>query len=149
MKSVDEPVVRKIRLNLPPPTDADHAGDLDRVLHGLEALGIVGVQMPLSVVAGLSKILRTAEFRVTATLAFVPVLTLLRLEPASAASGNFGLAVDLGSTNIVGALVDLDTGATAGEHSMLNPQVEHGEAILSRTHFSMRPSNLKQLQAPA
>ncbi|MDD5758683.1 MAG: ASKHA domain-containing protein, partial [Desulfobulbaceae bacterium] len=78
-----------------------------------------------------------------------PVLTLLRLEPASAASGNFGLAVDLGSTNIVGALVDLDTGATAGEHSMLNPQVEHGEDILSRTHFSMRPSNLKQLQAQA
>lgn len=147
--SVDGPVIRKIRLDLPHPTDTDHAGDLDRVLRGLEAQGIIGVQTPLSVVAGLSKILRTAEFRVTATVAFVPVLTLLRLEPASAASGNFALAVDLGSTNIVGALVDLDTGATVGEHSMLNPQVEHGEDILTRTHFSLQPGNLKRLQTLA
>lgn len=145
----DGPVIRKILLNLPHPTDTDHAGDLDRVLHGLVTQGLKGVQAPLSVVADLTKILRTAEFRVTATVALVPVPTLLRLEPASAASRTFGLAVDLGSTNIVGALVDIDTGATVGEHSMVNPQVEHGEDILSRTHFCLRPGGRKLLQVQA
>ena len=102
MISVVGSVVRKIRLDLPPPTNADHLGDFDRVLRGLEAHGITGVQTALSVVAGLSEILRVDKFRVVATIAFVPTLTLLSLEPANKASRNFGLAVDLGSTNIVG-----------------------------------------------
>lgn len=145
----DGPVIRKIWLNLPHPTDTDHAGDIDRVLRGLAAQGLTGVQTPLSVVAGLPTILRAAKFRVIATVAFMPVLTLLRLDPADDASSNFGLAVDLGSTNIVGALINLDTGVTIGNHSMLNPQVEHGEDILSRTHFCQRPGGLKRLQEQA
>ncbi len=149
MITVDGPVVRKILLDLSPPTDVDHLGDLDRVMRGLEAHGLPGVRTPLSIVASLPEILRAAQFRVVATIAFVPTLTLLRLEPANKATGNFALAVDLGSTNIVGSLIDLDTGATVGEHSMLNPQVEHGDDILTRTHFCRQPGGLKQLQAQA
>ena len=149
MISVDGPVVRKIRLDLSPPTDTDHLGDLDRVLRGLDAHGITGVQTSLSVVAGLSEILRADKFRVVATIAFVPTPTLLSLEPTNKASRNFALAVDLGSTNIVGSLIDLDTGATVGEHSMLNPQVEHGDDILTRTHFCRRTGGLKRLQTQA
>jgi uncharacterized 2Fe-2S/4Fe-4S cluster protein (DUF4445 family) len=142
----DGPVVRKIRLELPHPTGADHAGDLDRVLGGLEARGLGGVQVPLPVVAGLPQRLRAAGFRVDATIALVPVPTLLRIEAAGATSRNLGLAVDLGSTNIVGALIDLDTGETLGERSALNPQVEHGEDILARTHLCLHKGGLERLQ---
>jgi len=142
----DGPVVRRIRLELPHPTGADHAADLDRVLRGLEALGLSGVQAPLSVVAGLPKTLRAAEFTVVATVALVPVPTLLRVEPTTEPSRNLGLAVDLGSTNIVGALIDLDTGETLGEHAVLNPQVEHGEDILARTHLCLHKGSLERLQ---
>ena len=145
----DGPVVRRIRLDLPHPTGADHAADLDRVLNGLEARGLSGVQAPLTVVAGLPKNLRAAEFAVVATVALVPVPTLLRIEPARAPSRNLGLAVDLGSTNIVGALIDLDTGETLGELSVLNPQVEHGEDILARTHLCLHKGSLERLQALA
>ena len=145
----DGPVVRRVRLELPHPTAADHAADLDRVLRGLEDHGWTGVQAPLNVVAGLPKTLRAGNFTVVATVAFVPVPTLLRVEPASAPSRNLGLAVDLGSTNIVGALIDLETGETLGERSALNPQVEHGEDILARTHLCLHKGGLERLQALA
>jgi len=145
----DGPVVRRIRLELRQPTGTDHAGDLDRVLGGLEARGLGGVQAPLPIVAGLPRRLRAAGFRVDATVALVPVPTLLRVEAAGATSRNLGLAVDLGSTNIVGALVDLDSGETLGERSALNPQVEHGEDILARTHLCLHPGGLERLQALA
>jgi uncharacterized 2Fe-2S/4Fe-4S cluster protein (DUF4445 family) len=143
------PLVRRIRLDLAPPTSADHAADLDRVLRGLKEAGLGEVQAPLLVVAGLPKRLRAAEFAVVATVALVPVPTLLRIEPASAPGRNLGLAVDLGSTNIVGALVDLDTGGQLGERSMVNPQVEHGEDILARTHLCLHRGGLARLQALA
>ncbi|MHB8834468.1 MAG: ASKHA domain-containing protein [Candidatus Methylomirabilia bacterium] len=145
----DGPVLRKVLLELPHPTENDHTADLDRVLRGLEDHGWPGVQAPLGVVAGLPKALRAAHFSVIATVALVPVPTLLRLESASAPSRNLGLAVDLGSTNIVGALIDLDTGETLGERSTLNPQIEHGEDILARTHACLHPGSLERLQALA
>lgn len=145
----DGSVVRSIRLDLPHPTGADHAADLDRVLGALAARGLGGVLAPLRVVAGLPQRLRAAAFQVVATVALVPVPTLLRVEPASAPSRNLGLAVDLGSTNIVGALLDLDTGEVLGECSVLNPQVEHGEDILTRTHLCLHEGSLQRLQALA
>jgi uncharacterized 2Fe-2S/4Fe-4S cluster protein (DUF4445 family) len=145
----DGPVVRSIRLDLPHPTGADHGADLDRVLGGLESRGISGVQAPLPVVAGLPKRLRAAGFSVVATVALVPAPTLLRIEPAGAPSRNLGLAVDLGSTNIVGALIDLDTGWALGERSVVNPQVEHGEDILARTHRCLDKGGLERLQTLA
>jgi uncharacterized 2Fe-2S/4Fe-4S cluster protein (DUF4445 family) len=143
----DGPVVRRIRLELPHPTAADHAADLDRVLRGLASLGINGVQAPLHVVAGLPQRLRAAGFTVRATVALVPVPTLLRVEPATETSRCIGFAVDLGSTNIVGALIDLETATTLGELSALNPQVEHGEDILARTHLCLHEGSLERLQA--
>ena len=145
----DGPIVRTLRLRLAPPSAADHAGDLDRVLRALAVLGHPGVQAPLPVAAALPGALRAAGFAVEATLSLVPVPTLLRVTPVGEGGRTLGLAVDLGSTNIVAALVDLETGATLGERSALNPQVEQGEDILARTHFCQRPGGLARLQEHA
>jgi uncharacterized 2Fe-2S/4Fe-4S cluster protein (DUF4445 family) len=45
-----------------------------------------------------------------------------------------GLAVDIGTTSLAAALVDLGTGATAVAGSMLNPQAEFGADVMSRIH---------------
>jgi len=145
----DGPLVRRFRLALRAPTQTDHTADLDRLLRGLAALGLGEVQAPLCVVAALPKILRAAGFAVRATVALAPVPTLLRVEPADVPTRCLGLAVDLGSTNIVGALIDLETGEALGERSVLNPQVEHGEDILARTHLCLQPGSLERLQALA
>ncbi|MGI5951243.1 MAG: ASKHA domain-containing protein, partial [Brooklawnia sp.] len=49
--------------------------------------------------------------------------------------GRYGIAVDIGSTTVVVALVDLDSLAVVGTVSRLNPQARYGADVLSRiTH---------------
>lgn len=49
--------------------------------------------------------------------------------------GRFGIAVDIGTTTVVAALVDLDSLAVVATVSRLNPQARYGADVLSRiTH---------------
>ncbi|MBI5599958.1 MAG: DUF4445 domain-containing protein [Gemmatimonadetes bacterium] len=48
----------------------------------------------------------------------------------------FGVAVDIGSTSLAAALVDLRTGHVRGTTSRVNPQVRHGADVISRIHFA-------------
>jgi uncharacterized 2Fe-2S/4Fe-4S cluster protein (DUF4445 family) len=47
-----------------------------------------------------------------------------------------GVAVDLGSTTLASALVDLDDGRVLASSAMLNPQVRFGADVISRIHFA-------------
>jgi uncharacterized 2Fe-2S/4Fe-4S cluster protein (DUF4445 family) len=55
-------------------------------------------------------------------------------EPVSLAG--YGVALDVGSTTLAAALVDLATGAVAGTASLLNPQVRFGADIMTRIAFA-------------
>lgn len=48
----------------------------------------------------------------------------------------YGLAVDIGSTTIVAALLDLQTGETLASESALNPQSHYAQDVLGRIHFA-------------
>ena len=60
-----------------------------------------------------------------ATASSRPIIT-------SAAQRQFALAVDLGSTNIDGLLLDLESGTVSAPCSVRNPQTEYGADIVSR-----------------
>ena len=47
-----------------------------------------------------------------------------------------GIAVDIGSTSLAAALVDLRTGRVRGTTSRVNPQVRYGADVISRIHFA-------------
>jgi uncharacterized 2Fe-2S/4Fe-4S cluster protein (DUF4445 family) len=47
-----------------------------------------------------------------------------------------GVAVDLGSTSLAAALVDLATGEVLAVTSRLNPQVRYGPDVITRIHFA-------------
>lgn len=49
-----------------------------------------------------------------------------------------GLAVDVGTTTMVGYLIDLQSGGTLDVTSILNPQIEHGEDLMSRAEYAMK-----------
>ena len=48
----------------------------------------------------------------------------------------FGVAVDIGSTSLAAALVELRTGQVRGTTSRVNPQVRFGADVISRIHFA-------------
>jgi uncharacterized 2Fe-2S/4Fe-4S cluster protein (DUF4445 family) len=57
------------------------------------------------------------------------------LAPASALGRPlFGLAIDIGTTSLAAALVDLESGREVATGSILNPQAEFGADVMSRIH---------------
>lgn len=57
-----------------------------------------------------------------------------------------GLALDLGSTSLAGALVELSSGKVLANDSMLNPQVRYGADVISRIDFAQsRPEGNSHL----
>ncbi len=59
----------------------------------------------------------------------------------------YGVAIDLGTTTIAGALVDLVTCEVIGRASGSNPQSAHGDDVISRINFTSENKNgLKILQ---
>ncbi|MHA1510587.1 MAG: 2Fe-2S iron-sulfur cluster-binding protein, partial [Promethearchaeota archaeon] len=63
--------------------------------------------------------------------------------PTSTFSGmekEFGIAFDLGTTTIVGYLVDLKSGKITATDSMFNPQIIIGEDVISRIAFAQKSS---------
>jgi len=52
-----------------------------------------------------------------------------------------GLAVDVGTTTLAAQAVDLETGRSLGKVTRLNPQIEHGNDIISRIGYAMDHAN--------
>src|SRR5512135_467083 len=127
-----KPLVERYLLTLSPPSLDDPTADLERVCRGLAALGVDGVDVPISVARVLPGVLRASGFHVSAHVAHVERPTLVRVCGAADNARNLGLAIDLGTTNIVSVLLDLETGDKLGELSETNPQVARGEDILTR-----------------
>ena len=66
---------------------------------------------------------------------------------ASDSSGSLGIALDLGTTTAVGALVDLQRGVTLAVSTCKNRQRAWGADVISRAAYAgQRPQNLKRLQ---
>ena len=70
----------------------------------------------------------------------------LAVEPGDTTATKFGLAIDIGTTSVVTALVDLDSGEQVASVSSLNPQAAFGGDLMSRIAFAQHnPANLRKL----
>jgi len=69
----------------------------------------------------------------------------VEVRPGEQADPVYGLAVDLGSTTLVLALLDLDRATVVREISLTNPQTEHGADILTRIHHADKTAGHDQM----
>jgi uncharacterized 2Fe-2S/4Fe-4S cluster protein (DUF4445 family) len=141
-----DPNVHKVHLTLPPPELHDQRSDLARLQTALATEGFAA-GADLAVLRTIPGALRAADFDVTAVLCGGD---LVAIEPGDTTAALYGAAFDLGTTTIVGTLLDLSTGAARGVASALNAQAVHGGDVLSRISHSMgRREGLGELQAQA
>jgi uncharacterized 2Fe-2S/4Fe-4S cluster protein (DUF4445 family) len=132
-----DPLVRRVHLAVEPPSLTDTAGDLQRLLRALrQRTGYDSLGAPLGLLTRMGSILRQAHWDIAATLVSLDGTGLLvDLEEADAHRPLCGLAVDVGTTTLAIALVDLETGHVVGERTDYNPQRTHGEDVTSRMIF--------------
>ncbi len=137
------PIVKKYFLKLPHVSDEDNTPGLERVLDGLRREGIDVEAVPVSVIRKISSAFKENKFDITAVVRMAGRRELLDVEPGERLD-NFGIAVDLGTTNIVCGIVDLNSGKSVGELSGTNPQTAVGEDILARIHHCLKLSEAGQ-----
>jgi uncharacterized 2Fe-2S/4Fe-4S cluster protein (DUF4445 family) len=125
------PAVQKRYLELSEPTLQDQRPDIQRVLDVIDDFEL---KVEFSVLQKLPKILRSANFKLTAVIVDD---TLIDLEPGDTSSIKFGIAFDLGTTTVVATLLDLETGTPASVKSMLNKQQPFGADVISRISATM------------
>jgi uncharacterized 2Fe-2S/4Fe-4S cluster protein (DUF4445 family) len=139
-----DPNVHKVALQLEPPTLEDQRGDFARIRDELEAEGFE-VSAALPVLSRLPRTLRDSEWHVTAV---VVGQELVSVEPGDTTGRSYGLACDVGTTSVVGMLMDLNSAAPAAVQSALNGQAVHGADVISRiSHAMLNEDGLTELNA--
>ena len=126
------PVISKHYLELPAPARDDDAADLERIER---CLGPLEIDSPL--LRELPRQLRAAHFQGTAVL---DQRRLIDFEPDNTEWESYGVAIDLGTTTLVAALLDLATGREVRVAARLNPQTRFGDDVLSRINLARTTS---------
>ncbi len=138
------PRIHKVHLSLPRPTLEDQVDDLSRVERSLREQGISALASDLELIRKIPLFIRKADLKLTAV---VSNGKLFEVEGGDTRGKSFGVAFDIGTTSIVGILVDLDTGQELAANGVLNPQISYGEDIVTRVSFvQSHPNGLKILQ---
>src|SRR6266513_1207549 len=139
-----DPNVRKVYVELEPPTLEDQRSDVARLHDALEAEGH-DMTAEVPVLRSLPSVLRDAEFKVTAVLGGE---RLVAVEPGDTTGECYGIAFDVGTTTLVGTLMNLRTGMAAAVSSTLNGQAPFGADVISRISHGMNgPEAVSELQA--
>ena len=122
------PAIRKTYVELPHPTLEDNAPDLLRLEQAIGPYTVQGRD-----VAQITTQLRQCDFRGTAVLLGN---RLIDFEPEDTTSRCFGVAFDIGTTTLVGLLLNLRDGSEMAVTSRLNPQVTYGDDVLARIQYA-------------
>ncbi|MBF0487259.1 MAG: DUF4445 domain-containing protein [Nitrospirae bacterium] len=131
------PLVWRFAVGLTPPSLTDNASDTSRLK---AALLQPRLHIPLSVLRALPAHMRDNDYVVTGCVAATgdPDNKQDNKVVSIGRQGSYGVALDIGSTNIWGELIDLDTGAVLCKEVITNPQTSYGADILTRIFYSMQ-----------
>jgi uncharacterized 2Fe-2S/4Fe-4S cluster protein (DUF4445 family) len=73
----------------------------------------------------------------------------IRVDPGNVGPAWYGVALDLGTTTLAAALVDLRTGVVVATGTGLNRQITYGEELITRISFAREPGGGIRLQEAA
>ncbi|MDI6859641.1 MAG: ASKHA domain-containing protein [Methanocellales archaeon] len=136
------PNIRKVYLKLTKPSLSDQMADLNRITRALGKRDIIVENVRLGFIRQLPVKLRKSDFRVTVILVGND---LVGIERGDTTGKKYGIAFDIGTTTVVGYLVDLNTGKEVSYASRMNPQVVYGDDVVSRIDFAKTDVGLRKL----
>ncbi len=141
-----DPLSKKHLLRLDEPDLADNRGDVDRVRYALaKKYGLLSV--PLDIMNKVSRACREGNWEVTATVGVRQNgYAMIDIHPGDTTSKHLGLAIDIGTTTVVGYLVDMLSGNILDIAADYNGQISYGEDILTRIYTTGEGEGLTLLR---
>jgi uncharacterized 2Fe-2S/4Fe-4S cluster protein (DUF4445 family) len=145
------PLTERICLSIPRPGREDGLSDLDRLDGSLKALfPDQDITCPLPVIRKLADALREKDGLVTLTIAADNHhARVIDITSGKNAGMNLGIAVDLGTTTISVALIDLESGKVVSTRNGYNDQIHCGLDVISRINYAATSERLEDLRARA
>jgi len=141
------PLATKLFLELPPPSLKDNISDLERLYREIrKKRNIPILQTGLANVKKMGKIFRESDWKITVLLGKRNETTeIVLIEPGDTSGRDFGIAVDIGTTTIVAALIDLNTKETLSTKAAYNKQASYGEDVITRMIYAGKKAGLERL----
>lgn len=150
--TIIDPAVRRVYLELPPPTLEDNVSDVDRLIRALgKDLDTRQIHLSLPLIKKVSSVLRSSQWKATVTVFNTGQgFEVTQVFPGNRTEFLYGLAVDIGTTTICAELVNLENGRVEAQRSDYNRQYSCGEDVISRIVYACRnQENLEQIQGLA
>ncbi|MFW9947038.1 MAG: ASKHA domain-containing protein [Candidatus Odinarchaeota archaeon] len=125
--------------------------DLERILSAINSISKKqrkrgDYEVELEVLKNISELLREQSNELTITI--LDASKIIHCEPKNKVEENYGVAFDIGTTTIVGYLINLNDGKTYAIASMLNPQTAYGEDLITRiTYVKDHKDGLQKLNS--
>jgi len=143
-----DPLVRKLCVEMSPPTVQDHTADHERLYVGIRRhIDAPVMQTGFRILQKLSKTLRQDDYKVAVTIGHRGGTTeVIEIEPGGRCKTNFAVAVDLGTTTIVAHLIDLTNAATIDTEATYNSQISFGEDYIRRIIYAEENNAFDEMQ---
>ena len=143
-----QPLFRKIKVTMSPPTLNDHSDDLSRLKTEIrKAIGIDNLKIGLKALKNLADVVRAGKWEATVSLAWVGDYTeIVEVEPGDSDKKSYGMAIDIGTTTVVVHLVDMGTLETVDVKGTYNKQAVYGDDVITRIiHADENANGLQEL----
>lgn len=145
-----KPLVQKTYLELSPPTVQDHTADHERLnvaIRNSTDISVPVLQMGFRILQELPRLLRDADYKVTATIGFRGgAMEVVQIEPGDRSGTNYAIAADVGTTTIVAQLLDLTNGTIIDTEATYNSQINFGEDYIRRIIYAEQNNAFGQMQ---
>ncbi|MDA8214617.1 MAG: ASKHA domain-containing protein [Nitrospiraceae bacterium] len=142
------PAVKRIYLELPPPTISDNISDLERLKRTLNEKGLRNMRFSHGFVSTMAEILRSSNWNVELTYLNgegVSGEAIFLTDPESC-NRRHGIAVDIGTTTVVVYLANLSTGEIVDIGSTYNSQMRYGDDVITRIVYATEGGGLNELR---
>ncbi len=132
------PLITKTYVEIPEPSLDDQAADLFRIKRALNFPEDKCPDFDIDLLRELPSLIRETDYKVTVVTADNRVID---VEPGDTSKKLFGIAFDIGTTTVVGTIINLLTGREVSYASQLNAQVVYGEDTISRIKHVIENQN--------
>jgi uncharacterized 2Fe-2S/4Fe-4S cluster protein (DUF4445 family) len=143
-----DPLIKKIYLEMSPPTVHDHTADYERLSMAIkQELGSPLVYTNLQALQNLSGLLQSCDYKTTVTISRKDgSFEIIDLEAGNRSDRNFGVAVDVGTTTVVAHLVDMTNAKTLDTQAVYNSQINYGEDYIRRIMYAEENHAFEKMQ---
>jgi uncharacterized 2Fe-2S/4Fe-4S cluster protein (DUF4445 family) len=137
------PIVKRLLLDIPPPTIHDNISDLERLKMSLEKKDIRAMRFSHGFVTSMGKAFRDAGWKIA--LGYTDGLEAILISDVKNKE-KYGLAIDIGTTTVVVYFVDLVDGRVIDVGSTYNSQMRYGDDVITRIIHATEGRGLDDLR---